>query len=261
MRSFLAASAAALSLASLLHLTQNLPRVASAPTFASGCASGLPAVMGPHLSFLTTTNALQQKGANGTLAAGATVFSMNGAKLEPDRLTYFHSGKDILFQVEVYQKAFRGLLIRVEAPDGVDTTNVIRTDDKLFQDASVCADETGNVVGLCHTDPSDKRQVNGTIRFDEMAENVKIDITIVFRNNNATSVFAYNSFVASFKPILSPSLSPTLSPTKAPTDTSSRTSSTNGAASTSGGGISSSLLFAAERNLLLTVVGLLAWLL
>jgi hypothetical protein len=185
-----------LTIASCLSLAM-LDCITGFSTGAGGCGGGGPAVGGMHIDFLTAASA--QDGMNATLFEAATVVWLDGVRFEPNMPTILPTGQDISFRIETFQVALRGFLIRVEAPDpDVDLTGTIASDSPLVQNAAACDQESGNVVGLTHTDASEKAIVNATLRLDHVAVNVTIGVTVVFINNANLSVFAYDNYTVSF---------------------------------------------------------------
>jgi hypothetical protein len=211
------------TIASCLSLAR-LDCITGFSTGAGGCGGGGPAVGGRHIDFLTAASA--QDGMNATLFDAATVVWLDGVRFEPNMPTILPTGQDISFRIETFQVALRGFLIRVEAPDlnpDVDLSAIISSDSPLAQNAVACAQESGNVVGLTHTDASEKTTVNTTLRSDLLAVNVTIGVTVVFINNANLSVFAYDSYTVSFgSNTLPPSATSTIplspAPVKAPTN-------------------------------------------
>jgi hypothetical protein len=207
-----------LTIASCLILAR---LVSGFSTGAGGCGGGGPAVGGMHIDFLTAASA--QEGMNATLFDAATVVWLDGVRFEPNMPTILPTGQYISFRIETFQVALRGFLIRVEAPGpDVDLSGIIESDSPLAQNAAACDQESGNVVGLTHTDASEKTTVNATLRSDLVAVNVTIGVTVVFINNANLSVFAYDSYMVSFgsntlPPIASSTIPLSPAPVKAPT--------------------------------------------
>jgi len=123
-------------------------------------------------------------GAGGDLASANTIFRLNGEAIDPDSdaILVFPVGEDVTWEIEATEIDFRGILVRLEAPSGVDTTAVLAGDGEDVQFATVC---TAPVVGITHTSNSDKSSSTGTIRFDEAVSAVVIDVTTVYRNGQA----------------------------------------------------------------------------
>lgn len=140
-------------------------------------------VGGSHLDFGEGSTSGRQ-GAGGDLTSANTVFKVNGVAIDPDSsdVLVFPIGEDVTWEVEALELDFRGILVRLEAPSGVDTTAVLSGDGADLQPATICI---GPVVGITHNSNSDKTSATGTFRFDEAVSDVVIDLTTVYRNGQA----------------------------------------------------------------------------
>lgn len=173
----------------LLLLLLHTDIVQGFPNGAGGCAGGEPAVGGYHLdqSDNRTVN-------SGTFADAGVVVTLDNVVLLPNTDTednpQFDIGKDLILRVEVVDFALRGILVRMEAP--VDGT---LTPGTLLKVAEVCELP---ILGTTHTNNTDKESVESTVRFDEPVDDVIFDITVVFLNSPAGSVYVYNRFLVNF---------------------------------------------------------------
>jgi hypothetical protein len=69
---------------------------------------------------------------------------------------------------------------------------------------------------MTHVDNIDKTEASGILRIDEALENVRIDVTLVFRNSDQLSIYTYGNFTVNFQDGES-SLSPPPASTPSPT--------------------------------------------
>jgi hypothetical protein len=144
---------------------------------------------------------------------------MDGVDLITDQVLPFTVGTDYNLRV-VGSQPYKGILIRLQASQGVDTSNALLEDTDLLDPAHVC---TSPVVGINHNSAVLKNNKGGTIRLDEPSD-VFLDITIVNVLDDNNSEFYYSRFtlradLVSARPTPSPTISsPTLRPTRAPTD-------------------------------------------
>ena len=106
-------------------------------------------------------------------------------------------GKALTVTVESDSMPFRGLLIRLEAPAGVDTAGVIASGSNT-RDASVCV---APVVGLTHNINSMKMRASGVLQFDSPVVGVQLDITVVRENSAERSTFFYSRYGVNFRSV------------------------------------------------------------
>lgn len=175
--------------------------VSSYPNGAGGCAGNMAAVGGYHLD---DSNNRTVK--NGTLKEGAVQVTIGDEMLNPDTVANFTTGEDHTVTIEAIQFSIRGALIRLEAPNGFNTTASL-TPTVLMKEATVCVYP---VVGTTHMDNSDKIVLKSTLHFEKDVNSVILDITVVFINNPQGSVYAYSRYLVNFVP------PPTRSPSQAP---------------------------------------------
>lgn len=176
-------------LLSVLLLYDRIRIISCFSTGSGGCNGGIAAVGGTHLT--------QSKVQNGSLASGKIVVAIDGSVLDVNQTFTFPSNKSLDITIEGSQLDFKGFLIRVQAPNGYDTTNVITPNDNLGQMAAVC---TAPIVGITHVTAEQKPLVSGTLLFPTDVDDVDFDITVVFINDAATgSAYVYNRLRASFR--------------------------------------------------------------
>jgi hypothetical protein len=188
------------------------------------CLGGNSNLFGPHLvSTLFNTAFVVTKG---SLADGGLRVLMDGVDLITDQVLPFTVGTDYNLRV-VGSQPYKGILIRLQASQGVDTSNALLEDTDLLDPAHVC---TSPVVGINHNSAVLKNNQGGTIRLDEPSD-VFLDITIVNVLDDNNSEFYYSRFALradlvsarpttsapTKQPSLAPSPGPTLRPTRAPT--------------------------------------------
>jgi hypothetical protein len=178
----------------------NLQNVNAFPSGAGGCAGGMAAVSGYHLDTAGGRPVISGslfKGAI-TVQIGSTV--LNGTMLVGD----FPIGQDLPLSIDASSVEYKGVLVRLEAPTGVNTATTLLpgTNTKM---APVCMDP---IIGITHTNNNTKSTSTGTIRFDEEVLNVVLDITVVFQNDAEFSIYAYSRVTANFRDLSTPVMTP-----------------------------------------------------
>ena len=172
------------------------------PSGAAGCAGGAAAVGGSHLDFGPGSTS-GREGNSGTLADGATILTIGGMQMEEGVTATFPTEIDLPWEVQGFQIDYRGLLVRLEAPTGVNLSGAITGEGAELQVAYTCIGQEGNVVGITHTSNSDKGVTGGIVRFDVPTTGVTFDVTAVYRNGNVApdnfSIYAYSGFTANFE--------------------------------------------------------------
>jgi hypothetical protein len=146
----------------------------------------------------------------GTLAEGAIEVVLGETVLIDGIRDIFPVGQDLPIAVVGTQIPYRGVLVRIEAPAGVDTTLAL-TPGENTKVADVCI---APVVGITQPDRSDKTLSTGTVRFDEEALDVQMDITVVFINEALGSAYSYGQFRVDFR--ADTTLAPVAAPVGAP---------------------------------------------
>jgi hypothetical protein len=194
------------TLVSLLLLRNHNELVVDAfSTGAGGCDGGTAAVGGLHLD---TSNGRPVE--SGTLTDGAIRVTIGTQVLSETAVTDVPIGQDLLISVDALDLAYLGILVRLEAPVGVNTAGALLPGPNT-QGTDVCA---APIVGITHTDSTEKEMITGTIRFDEEVLNVALDVSIVFVNSGAVSGYVYGRLNVNFRntPVASPVASPVVSP-------------------------------------------------
>jgi hypothetical protein len=221
------------------------------PSGAGGCSGGEAAVRGSHL---------QSGFQTGSLGEGGFQVILDGDTLNPGGIVGFAAGEDHVLTVS---GSFLGILVRLQADDGVDTSAALSENSNLLQDASVC---TAPVVGISHNSRAGKNGAEMILRLDEPSD-VALDITIVLANESGESMFYYSGFALASVDPPGAVLSATGTPTPAPVltngvptmmpvavaDTSIRTSTGTPTTASSAGRVSS---LAAYSSALAVVVSL-----
>jgi hypothetical protein len=159
------------------------------PTGAGGCAGNMAAVGGTHLD-----NSNGRPVSNNTLLAGGVDVRIGNVTLETDSPHDFATGVNHTITILSTQFPVRGILIRLQAPDGVDTANVL-TPALQMKVADVCVSP---IVGTTHFNNSEKVELSSIVRFDEAIDSVYLDITGVFINNAEGSVYVYSRYAVNF---------------------------------------------------------------
>lgn len=172
------------------------------PTGAGGCAGDMAAVGGSHLD-----NANGRPVSNNTLLAGGVEVRIGNATLEVDSSLDLETGVNHTITIISTQFPVRGILIRLQAPDGVDTANVL-TPALQMKVADICVSP---IVGTTHYNNNEKVELSSVVRFDEAIDSVFFDITGVFINNAEGSVYVYSRYTVNF--ISDGTPAPTASPT------------------------------------------------
>jgi hypothetical protein len=185
------------------------------------CPGGVAAVGGDHLDFGPGSPS-GRAGSSGSLSDGATVFSIDDTTMQPGTPASFPVGTDLTWQVQAFQVAYKGLLVRVQADDGNAFTLTSNSPDIVT--AAPCDLEAGNVLGVGHNSPVDKDVRTGVMRFDSTGA-VTIDITVVYVNGrvppNNLSIFAYSGYaidIVANAPVTPPAEAPTAVPVLVPTN-------------------------------------------
>jgi hypothetical protein len=195
----------------LLILLTLVPAGYSFSSGAGACFGGDPNVRFSHISNLGQPDGRQI--VRGSLPEGGLQVLLGGAPLSPDSLNFFTKGEGYALKV-VGDDSYKGILIRLEAGAGVDTTAALiveEEDSNLLYEASICSDPS---QGITHSSSVLKNNVGGTVRLDELTD-VGIGVTIVIANNSTAAISYFSQF--QLQVTEAPTASPTVSPTKAPT--------------------------------------------
>lgn len=177
------------------------------PGGAGGCEGGMAAVGGFHLD--TSNN---RPVVPGTLSDGAIAVTVGGTTLNANTTVDLPVGQDLPIAVLAEDIPYLGVLVRLQAPSGVDTTGAL-VPGANTQIAAVCA---APVQGITHTNNSQKTMAMGMIRFDEQVLGATLDVTVVFINGDAGSAFVYTGFQVNFRAADVPTSAPAAAPVAAP---------------------------------------------
>ena len=166
--------------------------ISAFPNQAGWCPGGIPAVGAPHLdsSKVITT---------GSLADAKYSIDINrGEPLVPSRdvsspSIALKTGVDYYIRVAAALKRYKGFLVRLSAPDTVDTTTALLPVN-LSQVATACNEP---VVGICHFNNELKNFASGNLRVDQ-ASVVYLDVTVVRENNANVSSYFYSRYTVRF---------------------------------------------------------------
>jgi hypothetical protein len=199
----------------LLILLTLVPAGYSFPSGAGACIRGESNLRFGHIS-----NLGQPEGrpiVTGSLAEGGLQVLLGGAPLSPNSLNFFTKGEEYALKV-VGDDSYKGILIRLEAGAGVNTTAALiveEEDSALLYETSVCSEPS---QGITHSSSVLKNNIGGTVRVDEIT-NVGIGVTIVVANNSTTAISYFSQFQLEVTeaPTAAPARPPTFSPTEAPT--------------------------------------------
>jgi hypothetical protein len=190
-------------------LLASLQRAYSFSAATGSCFGGNANVFGPHvINFGSLT--IQ----TGSLAAGGLQVLFDGVPLTTDGVFSFNEGRDYSIRV-VGENDYKGLLIRLETTEDVDTTAALVEDSDLLSPAWAC---TAPVVGLDHNSAVLKNNEGGTLRLNG-ATDLTLDITVVNILDDTDSIFYYSQFTLEALPAPSepPSLAPSMAPSTTPT--------------------------------------------
>jgi hypothetical protein len=199
---------AVLLLIVIMLFVKNVPAF---PNGAGGCAGDMAAVGGAHLN-----NTNGRPVSNNTLLAGGVDVRIGNATLDVESSLDLATGVNHTITILSTQFPLRGILIRLQAPEGVETANVL-TPGLQTKVAEVCVSP---IVGTTHFDNAEKVELSSVVKFDEAIDSVFLDITGVFINNAEGSVYVYSRYTVNFnsegtspQPTASPtSVAPVLTP-------------------------------------------------
>jgi hypothetical protein len=160
------------------------------PKGAGGCEGGVAAVGGLHLD-----KSDGRAVAPGDLFQGVIRVTIQGQELDPATPKDVPTNEDLLITVEAGDLPYLGLLIRLEAPNGVDTKGAL-VKGANTQNSGQCKPP---IVGITHFNREEKKMATGTIRFDEEVDGVQLDVTVVFINSDQGSAYVYSRLPVNFR--------------------------------------------------------------
>ena len=188
----------------------SLHRAYSFSQASGSCFGGNANIFGPHILNFGNLN-IQ----TGSLAAGGLQVLFDGEPLSTDGTFSFNEGSDYSIRV-VGDSDYKGLLIRLETTEDIDTTAALVEDSDLLSPASAC---TAPVVGLNHNSAELKNSEGGTLRLNS-ATVLFLDITVVNLLDDTDSQYYYSRYRMESLP--APSESPSLTPSTRSTATCGR---------------------------------------
>jgi hypothetical protein len=153
---------------------------------AGGCSGGEAAVKDFHLSAQGG-----KASTTGSLADGGVDLLLDGVPLDAMAATARNfSAADIHVLTLSGTSPYRGMLVRLSAPSGVDTTSSLLEVSADLQDAGSCS---APVVGITHTNSNLKNAQSMSLFLPSEGE-VTIDVTVVFANNSTDSIYYYSGY-------------------------------------------------------------------
>jgi hypothetical protein len=174
----------------LVLLGALVPIVGGYSTGAGSCGGDGAPVAGKHLDRVQVTS--------GTLEAyNISVTLGTGAALQKGVPFDFEYGVPrVLTLSSSSSSPYRGFLIRLASPEGIDTTAALlpRDTDTDTQVAAACID-IEEVGGLTHTNSAFKSVSMGILEMDGAAEGLILDVTVVIKNAGFYSDFYYAQYV------------------------------------------------------------------
>jgi hypothetical protein len=131
----------------------------------------------------------------GTFEDSGIVVSIASVPLSTSIGNIFPTGRDLDINVQATQEPFKGIWIRLERSDGKNSYGCL-SPVKNTQDADFCQSPA---VGITHKDDTVKSEASGSLRFDEEASSVSLDITIVYANEDQQTDYVHNKFELVFQ--------------------------------------------------------------
>lgn len=163
-------------LAAASYLNSQITAVGANPDGAGSCnGPGVAAVGGSHLDSNDGRPVV-----GGSLVDGQIFVTVGGVTLDSSAVNELPAGEDLLLGVEGTDITFKGVLARLQTPDGVDAAGALVPMANTRSADYVCTDE--NVVGITHVDNEDKNLATGIFRVDEELDGLRLDVTVVFLN-------------------------------------------------------------------------------
>ena len=195
----------------------NLLFVDAFSTGAGACPANMAAVQSSHLATTKTqtTGSLENGNLSVALVQSAGM-SSSETLLSTAQAAEFAINQDYTLRLTTTPQGdgsgtFRGFLFRLGPPTGVaagaaeaNGTEVITTIDAL----QVSPDDTTNVQvattvcvnneevgGLTHTSSVGKQSASGSLRMDQVATGLVLDVTVVVRNQGTESEYYYTQYM------------------------------------------------------------------
>jgi hypothetical protein len=188
-------------------------RVDSFPTGAGSCKEG-PAVGGVHLEASTVLRPTD-------LGAGKFDVLVDGRSLIHGQFPHVFAS-DHFLTVDVVSELhlFKGALLRVSRSTGSMSNSDPGAVSFVFEAGknsgpAFACDVFNEVVGISHTDGTEKRSIGGLLRVAPEMDRIRLDVTVVVATNAVLSIFFHQHFYLQFSTPLPAPVS-TLSTTNAP---------------------------------------------
>jgi|JI102314DRNA_FD_contig_31_7740540_length_667_multi_2_in_0_out_0_1 hypothetical protein len=151
------------------------------PGGAGGCAGGMAAVAGPHLSSSKTIE-------TGSLKDGGVKVSVNGKFISPGKTSKLRVGKTN--KIKVSGKKIKGVLIRTES----SSTYTLDPDGTLVQPSMACSSlGDADIEGVTHNSAVEKSSASALL-FTNSSASFALDVTVVMENSATTSEYYYSGF-------------------------------------------------------------------
>jgi hypothetical protein len=152
---------------------------------AGSCVGGKTAVGGDHTKSGKTIKATTLKAMGITVKVGGVAIAEGGKGIAS-------FGKTV--PILVSGKNMKGVLVRVQAPSGVSTTNVLTPGTGL----KLCSKCASPVVGVTHTSSKTVSSYSSNIKFGKSTTGVILDITVVFSLSDKSATHSYGRVTVDF---------------------------------------------------------------
>jgi hypothetical protein len=182
---------------------------------AGSCIGGQAAIGDSHLN----KNNGQRRVYGGNLTEGNVTVTINGnIVMKPNEVVHLQSRQIHRLKVATATNpGYKGVLYRIDAPSGIDTTNAISpVNDNDLKISDLCISP---VVGLTHASARNRMFTEALVQFNDPVKNVTLDITLVAINDDRASLFGFSRYLMSFHDEPIPTTAPKSSPTSPPTIT------------------------------------------
>jgi Reeler domain len=157
----------------LFHLFINTLLLATAlayPKVPGSCATGNP-LGGSH----------KKAASSGELSNLGLILKIGGKIVSPSKVFSVPVGKDLSISLSSSRQTFRGFLMRA-SQGSTDTRGFLKKAlDGNVQVVPLCT--SAKVGGIGHNNNSDKSSVNGTLNIPAVMNDLKLEITVVVKNN------------------------------------------------------------------------------
>lgn len=157
---------------------------------AGSCAAEMAAVSGDHLD---TTGGRPVRLIS--LVDVGIVMQIGTTVLDESVVNDFPVGQDFQISVTATGPQYKGVLVRLEAPMGVNTVAALMPGTNT----AISTRCVSPIIGITHTGNGLKSTSTGTIRFDTEVLDVMLDITVVLVNDSSASIYGYSAFKVNFR--------------------------------------------------------------